>query len=166
MSVVKKRSHDHQCVNKGCFSSPFLVVSQCQIFMVASLLLELLHLACEEKHVRIYKGQNINHQEEQVSIYDPLLSLFHVLFWYDFVTFNTSSSAWDLESSKGEKTYREEKKKLSMSNPVVKAPIQSYVSSETSFSASVKIIKPQADPLSGIIQICGGIVVDLRNKRS
>lgn len=93
--------------------------------MVASLFLELLHLACEEKHLSIYKGQNINHQEEQVSIYDALLILFHVLFWYDIVTFNTS--AWDLESSKGEKTYRE-KKKLSMSNPIVKAPIQSYVS--------------------------------------
>lgn len=75
--------------------------------MVASLFLELLHLACEEKHLSIYKGQNINHQEEQVSIYDPLLILFHVLFWYDIVTFNTS--AWDLESSKGEKTYREKK---------------------------------------------------------
>lgn len=96
--------------------------------MVASLFLELLHLACEEKHVSIYKGQNIYHQDEQVSIYDPLLILFHVLFWYDIVTFNTRSSAWDLESSKGEKTYREKKNKLSMSNPVVKAPIQSYVS--------------------------------------
>lgn len=77
---VKKRSHDRQCVKKGCFSSPFHVVSQCQTFVVASLFLELLHLACEEKHVSIYKGQNINHQEEQVSIHDPLLILFHVLF--------------------------------------------------------------------------------------
>lgn len=67
--------------------------------------------------------------------------------------------------TKGEKTYREKKKTVNV-KPRCKSSHSILRLFETSFRASVKIIKPQADPLSGIIQICGGIVVDLLNKRT